>query len=992
MTLLEIERLVRKITDVLQHVGNAAIAPKLAEDFAAACHAANLRLQQCEAMIKAADRHQAIQLAETSPNLLDLVTILEFRGSDDWRGYCQQNALGIADRIDGRSVRALNDCYAQGITTDHPLYANYRRAVLSRNDEDALKSLQSITRLNPADSNAASELTRLDAKVLAARLQHLAELLERADPAHVVAEIESIEAVGFENRTDGEVWRKAQAIRCKCLLEEAARHKGSSRWMDALANLDFIHRLQEEFKVELPAPALQQLDALDTWTRGEQEKARKEREFQSLLAELHYRIQQSEEKDTSARYVLLPELRDDYEALHKVWRSLGDFTRPIPVEATSSFHKRSALLEGEIARRTAIRRRIIVSASAAIVLVGGFLGWFTLGRMKAHDFTKQLQAAISQRQAHTAARLLERVRTSEKQLLSQGSVNTAAAAAETFVTREKDLLANFEAAFNKLPQEFPAKPDAHRLAAIASQLALTRNALDALAPDLKQENEPRFDAFERRWQIFRSETAATVNSLFDKWVASAEKECHELDYRSALEKTTAQMAIISDLVQKISDCESGFTNYLSLRSDLLERSVAVRSKFTAFDRELKKLDGGMDAIRKARAMKEFSDGITVIVSSEFSASPAATAATATQSLNASDETVLRTLLGMTNASTWAYIEKGQSQGFVPEAAMPAERQMLKQLKDDPAISSDHRFYRLWLDPQGTKFVEWITVGPFFSSTGWTHINAWAPFPAATTAAFAERDYGCFDGQYRLSPTQPVYRVEELGSRKEAAAFYSIGLGSVWPGGQSYAKPLLEVLGSLKDSREGSSIFRAYLFLRLVDLMNLQPDAWGLNFCPAIREHEEQIRSIVGEPINSGDWFVPIKVSSHGAKLEQFFGSVKSISYAKQAAGLLALARAASKSGLRYAGFVGLDGKPNIVEGSTFGELWGYSANGKQPLLMAAAVDVNKAFMRQAMPLSPLFSLANPRKEYLANAGVVPGDPSFQGVLPPLFQEQTQPKP
>jgi hypothetical protein len=117
MTLLETERLVRKISELLQQAGNPAIAPKLAEDFAGACHGANLRLQQCEAMIKAGDRQQAIQLAETAPNLLDMVTLLEFSGSDAWRGYCQQSSLPVGDRIDARAVQALNDCYAQGRAT-----------------------------------------------------------------------------------------------------------------------------------------------------------------------------------------------------------------------------------------------------------------------------------------------------------------------------------------------------------------------------------------------------------------------------------------------------------------------------------------------------------------------------------------------------------------------------------------------------------------------------------------------------------------------------------------------------------------------------------------------------------------------------------------------------------------------------------------------------------------------------------------------------------
>jgi hypothetical protein len=226
--------------------------------------------------------------------------------------------LPIAERIDARSVHVLNDCYAQGITTDHPLYALYRKAVLNRNDEEALKALQSITRLNPADGNAASELARLDAKVLAAHLEQLGGMLNGGDTALIVAAIESIEAFGFKTRPEGEIWCRAETVRCGFSLEEAARLKFASQWMDALTKLDFIRRLQNEFKLELPTASVKQLEALESWAHGEQEKDRKEREFRALLAELHFRVQQSEEKDTSARYVTLPELRDDFESLHRL--------------------------------------------------------------------------------------------------------------------------------------------------------------------------------------------------------------------------------------------------------------------------------------------------------------------------------------------------------------------------------------------------------------------------------------------------------------------------------------------------------------------------------------------------------------------------------------------------------------------------------------------------------------------------------------------------
>ena len=371
MTLFDIERLVRKISDVLHEPDPASISPKLAEDFAAACHATNLRLQQCEAMLRAGDRHQAIQLAEMPPNLLDSVTALEFRNADQWRAYCQQHGLPLADRIDARSVHALNECYSQGIATDHPLYAAYRKATLSRNDEEALKALGSITRLNPSDANASSELTRLDGKVLQAKLRHLEDLLACSSSELIVAEIEAIEAFGFKNQPAGDSWRNAQAIRCGTLLGEGERLKAAAIWLDALSKLDFIRRLQSEYKLLLAPDLLQRIAQLETWARGEQHKDSRNREFQSLLGQLQHLIHQSEEKDTSARDVKLGEMKEDYESLHKVWRSIEGFTRPIPEDAGGAFRKRSALLEAEILRRTSIRRRALIAGVAAALVLGG---------------------------------------------------------------------------------------------------------------------------------------------------------------------------------------------------------------------------------------------------------------------------------------------------------------------------------------------------------------------------------------------------------------------------------------------------------------------------------------------------------------------------------------------------------------------------------------------------------------------------------------------
>ena len=89
--------------------------------------------------------------------------------------------------------------------------------------------------------------------------------MEGSDVKLVVAEVETIEAFGFKSRPDGGVWRKAQTIRCAVLLEQAANLKNLSSWAEALAKIDFIHSLQKEFKLELPAASIRsRLETLET--------------------------------------------------------------------------------------------------------------------------------------------------------------------------------------------------------------------------------------------------------------------------------------------------------------------------------------------------------------------------------------------------------------------------------------------------------------------------------------------------------------------------------------------------------------------------------------------------------------------------------------------------------------------------------------------------------------------------------------------------------
>jgi hypothetical protein len=975
MTLLEIERLNRRIAELLQSGGHPDAAPRLAEEFANICHAANLRLQQCESMIRANDRLQAIQLAESAPNLLDLIALLESPAAVEWRAFCQKNALPVAERIDARAVQVLNECYRQGISTDHPLYAAYRKATLTRNDTEALNALRSIARLNPSDANAAGELARMDAKVLAARVEHLATLLNGGDAAQVVGEIESIESFGFKTKPDGDIWRKAALVRCSVLIQEASKAQVAVQWKVTLSKIELVRRLQKELDLKLPAGELQQLAELEKWTQAEQEKDRLNREFAALLTELQRQIQKSEEKDTSARYVELPELRADYEALHKVWRALTDFTRPIPEDASAAFRKRSGLLEAEISRRMAVRRRAILAGAAAVLLIGAALIWLVLGQMKAHQFARDLRTSIAQRQTRVAEHLIDTAR-ADKPLLHSGNVSAAVADTESFLAKEHSLLTNFNNSFTGLPTQLTGAADAAHVNAIARQLSETHAALNALSPDLKTENEPRVAQFDRQWQQYLAEAAGPVNEEFEQSVAAAEKLSARLDYRAPTE-TAAQLAALSGPVQKMNSYETDFKNIMPLRSDLLQRASAVQARFDAFHREWQKLEDGFASLKQARTFADYSGAISAMASSEFSSAPAAAAANNIRSLNPGEEIMLRSLLNATNPATWAFIKKGKSPTLMPEAVMPVEATLYLQLRDDPALNADHERYRFWLDSDGSRYQEWITSGTLDGSLGWKKIRAWTVEAGATHAVFSDHDYGFFNGQWKLSARETVSRLERLPQPADTAPFQKLDKVWTWIGEDRYNQPLLQVVDAVKKLSEGSPICRAYLICQFVKIMEFQPDDWGLTFCPSIRADVARIRSTVGGDISSGDWFVPSKIEAWSDKLDKVFSTEKTSSYQKEAEANLLLAQAAARDGLQFIGFAGLDGKPVFTTAQTPTEVWGYDAATKQPALVHDA----------ALPLSPLFALPLSRAEYLARAGVDPASPivADANALLPLFR-------
>src|SRR5271167_4942960 len=66
-----------------------------AAEYAELCASANERLRQCAVLLQRGLRAEAINLAEASPNLLDLVTALDLPAADRWAEFCQREDLPV---------------------------------------------------------------------------------------------------------------------------------------------------------------------------------------------------------------------------------------------------------------------------------------------------------------------------------------------------------------------------------------------------------------------------------------------------------------------------------------------------------------------------------------------------------------------------------------------------------------------------------------------------------------------------------------------------------------------------------------------------------------------------------------------------------------------------------------------------------------------------------------------------------------------------------
>jgi hypothetical protein len=970
MTLTQAERLVRKIAEVASQPAPETQTAKLAHDYAELCRAANRRLEQCAIMIEAGQFLQALQLAETAPPLLDLITLLAFRQAAEWRAYCQSHQLPWTEPFYDKYIRLLNNTYGKGIASDHPFYRDYRRAVLENDDARAFSILRVIARLNPSDANTKEELKRLEEKLLRVKLESLRQVLADGDPVNSQTALEQLEASGLPVPASHPVWQQAQVARCQQMLRRAEILRQQDAWQDVESVVEEIQALSTRYNVRLPDADADVWAEMEEWTAQKRTAYASEQDFQRALSAFEYEVNSICSQRATGANLAKAAATVSLNSLTQQRQEAEQFGRALPPDVIEQGEACGHWLRQQI--QLANRRVRVLAAVTTLVILGGIAAAIPSVLIKARqeEFARQLSRLESARKLNEVQKMQAAVPDSWK---SNPQVAAALAKTQEFVAREVEWEHNFDAQMSGLAQIATAGfRDA--LAQVPSGRANAEAALAQLAPELQPPAKDQLDSWDNRWQSFRN---AELAGLLNR----AETTAEILNPSNGAEKVTAALGRIGATLTQAAPLE---VQPPVLQQELADRLGALSNKVDNWAPTAEKWEQVQSALSNASSLEQYLVALDQLPLSPFAAPAQRSAVANVDHLHLNQETLLGQLLLPENPAVWSALTNvtGWSASLMPEQPTAAEKDLYFKLRDDKIVR-DVNAYQLIANTRPNNSFQSHAIfvqGSMAPDNGGQQAGlVHDPTLFRDTLHFVHTSYSDWD----------YIKVKRLYRTLEGDSYEHLGLGELIDANTgNYQKPILQLFDQLNKETKASSIFRAYVTLKLLAVAEVRPDEWGFQWCPNLPAYLQTLTNLGANEIQSGDWLVPERSDRLEKPLQEYFMRAASVPLEKQARFLQQLAHDTCAKGFTFAGFIDSAGHPILRSlPSPAAELCGWSASGLATVLLRRdGAGEPYTALAEALPYSPLFVFEGDRRELLLQtlkATAFP--PELAGpILPPFF--------
>jgi len=446
MTIIRIERLIRRVRGVLQ--GSEPGGAQIAVDLAEVCREANRRIEECQVSLRRGDLAGALDLSEAEPALAEQIRALHFSEFETWNKRCQEQGWPISESPDVRGHQTLQKAFqeAKGKEADPALVQSFRAAMVAGNRPAALQVLATILRRRPGDAWAMGERGKLLGKESELSLRRLEAMLAGNDEAALAAEVEKFEQLGLDPKYRPEVYEAAKLRRLemrRAEAEERVRHqlkqmeevRSGGDWREVERLLEVASAELEEAGARPPSGHL--WSDLHQWVR----KNRMEDEQREELRRQEEKVNRELDALEGLRREGAPRpaarLRDSLDLLQEFLAMPGPGGAVWPESIYRRLRGEVELLEVDL--RKAQRRKWIMAGTVLLVTALAAIGviQWKQEEIRQEIFLREIDRMITGRQVDAAEAWLssgEAVRASGK---ARGAAELAKL--KSFLEREKEL-------------------------------------------------------------------------------------------------------------------------------------------------------------------------------------------------------------------------------------------------------------------------------------------------------------------------------------------------------------------------------------------------------------------------------------------------------------------------------------------------------------------------------------------------------------------------
>ena len=620
---------------------------------------------------------------------------------------------------------------------------------------------------------------------------------------------------------------------------------------------------------------------------------------------------------------------------------IGGVCQAVPEDLQTRVKRRASVLQAEINRLVRQRRLLttvgLVATAVCVTLAAVVLfRWrWTTGQIV------DLEKLREERRVAASEKLIGELRENRPKAVKQTNLALAINKSEQWIGEERRRLEDFQKLLTKLQGHVQSGFKGAPVEVIAGDLQRARDFSKELAPEFRNTGDSHFLEFESQFNSTLMDFKSKLQHEFQESLRQADELASGLERRDiTVEAIRKNATTLADVVGHLEGMAQPAVQTLRLPESLTGQIPPLKARLTPYLEAVGKLEMADTEMRRATSLEQYLAALELYDADYLRQVSSVRNARKTDAAKGVLLDIEHLLLMPHNADSWQAFVKTPVTPALPTEVMPAELSKWLGIRDDNNLRD---IYRYQIPPtetgvttcspparEGVVFTRGPWQQPYVDSSGLRFsAEAFVSTSESTNADFTKND---FQSRLNVNLRTDEYHLDQLGGRTpESQLLTQLGLDRwINDAGDKFQQPILPMLDALKAADSVSVLFKAYIHWRLLEVLAIRPEAWGARTIPAIESDRAALAAIGVAELRSDDWMLPVRTQRFQAKLSEFYGRTRGVSYAKQARFFERLLLDAHTAGLRYAGYVAADGLPLLtVEGGQARNLWGLTEDGRE---------------------------------------------------------------